>query len=81
MNRVGYLYGTMIETENENKEKEGRINVDCIYEPPQECSEASFELLPDPNEVSIRFLQCFSCYLSYLKSPHDLQSNAHCMLL
>ena len=41
--RVGYLYGSF--------EKDNSVKVECIYEPPQENTDTSFNLLDDPHEV------------------------------
>ena len=41
--RVGYLYGHFLE--------DNRVRVECIYDPPQDTSDISFQILDDPNEV------------------------------
>lgn len=41
--RVGYLYGYFNEEHN--------VKVEFIYEPPQECTDTSFDLLDDPHQV------------------------------
>ena len=38
--RVGYLYGTFGDKNS--------VKVECIYEPPQETTDAGFTLLDDP---------------------------------
>lgn len=43
--RVGYLYGSI-------DEKEKGVRADFLYEPPQQTTDVSFELLEDPLEVS-----------------------------
>lgn len=46
--RIGYLYGTFSE--------DNKVRVECIYEPPQEATDTSFELLNDPNEENVQLL-------------------------
>jgi len=46
--RIGYLYGTF--------EEDNKVNVELIYEPPQETTDISFEILDDPNEVRVNLL-------------------------
>ena len=41
--RVGYLYGSFV--------KDNSVKVEFIYEPPQENTDTSFNLLDDPHEV------------------------------
>ena len=43
--RVGYCYGRF--------EADSSVIVECIYEPPQECTDTSFKVLDDPLAVSI----------------------------
>lgn len=38
--RIGYMYGRVLEDKT--------VKVDCIYEPPQDTTDTSFTLLPDP---------------------------------
>ena len=41
--RVGLLYGYF--------SKENNVKVEFIYEPPQECTDSSFQFLDDPHKV------------------------------
>lgn len=44
------------DTSDGHKDKDGKkmkVQVECIYEPPQETTDTSFTLLPDSKEVSI----------------------------
>jgi hypothetical protein len=41
---VGYLYGTC-------NEKDRTVRAEFMYEPPQQTTDTTFELLEDPNEV------------------------------
>mmetsp|Transcript_12717 Transcript_12717/g.26720 ORF Transcript_12717/g.26720 Transcript_12717/m.26720 type:complete len:446 (-) Transcript_12717:155-1492(-) len=46
--RVGYLYGTF--------EEDNSVLVHAVYEPPQECTAESFELLEDPRAEQVERL-------------------------
>jgi hypothetical protein len=43
LKRIGYLYGKFLEDKS--------AKVEFIYEPPQETTDVSFELLEDPKAV------------------------------
>lgn len=48
---MGYLYGTFNE--------DSTVKVECIYEPPQETTDTSFQILSDSKEVNaVLFMQC-----------------------
>ena len=46
--RIAYLYGTF--------EEDNKVKVDVIYEPPQETTDISFEILEDPYEERVNIL-------------------------
>jgi hypothetical protein len=43
--RVGFLYGQIVDN--------SKLKVEVIYEPPQESTDISFQLLPDPKAVML----------------------------
>ena len=52
--RVGYLYGSF--------QADNSVRVECIYEPPQENTDISFNVLEDPLEVTVIgiYFRCIS---------------------
>lgn len=48
--RIGYLYGHF-------DEEKKAVTVECIYEPPQDNTDVSFNLLEDPRAVLIHATQ------------------------
>lgn len=68
MDRVGYLYGTFNEAEKST-------NIDFIYEPAQECTDISFQLLDDPLMVSLgcKYMPSLRAELSHLIALFQFQ--------
>jgi len=60
--RVGFLYGKFNE--------DTTVKVEFIYEPPQETTDTTFTILPDPKEVRtlLRLLSFRSCQLQHVSS-------------
>jgi hypothetical protein len=56
--RIGFLYGTF-------NEEDKSANVDFIYEPPQECTDCSFELLEDPLAVCLTIVLREAFHICY----------------
>ena len=46
--RIGYLYGSF--------NKDQSVKVEVIYEPPQDNTDTTFNILEDPNEEKVRKL-------------------------
>jgi len=46
--RVGYLYGYFLEG--------NKVSVECIYEPPQDTTDSTFNILEDSNEAKVEAL-------------------------
>ena len=56
--RIGYLYGTI-------DEKVKSVRADFLYEPPQQTTDVSFELLEDPMEVVCLYVYMLICLYIY----------------